>query len=72
MKHPNIVASYDVFEDGDRAYLVMEYVDGEDLATLLLANPLPDSTLVLKVLRQMADALDYTHARGTRKPLLTS
>ena len=64
LKHPNIVGIYDVFEDAGRAYLVMEYVEGESLATRLKSNPLPDVTAMLKVLSQMADALDYTHARG--------
>jgi serine/threonine-protein kinase len=64
LKHPNIVGIYDVFEDGGRAYVVMEYVEGESLATRLKNSPLPDASALLKVLRQMADALDYTHARG--------
>jgi serine/threonine-protein kinase len=64
LKHPNIVAIYDVFEDAGRAYVVMEYIEGESLATRLRSNPFPDVSAMLKVLRQMADALDYTHARG--------
>ena len=64
LKHPNIVAIYDVFEDADRAYVVMEYIEGDSLAARLKNNPLPDASGMLKVLRQMADALDYTHARG--------
>ena len=64
LKHPNIVGIYDVFEDSGRAYVVMEYIEGDSLATRLKNNPLPDVTAMLKVLRQMADALDYTHARG--------
>jgi len=64
LKHPNIVAIYDVFEDGGRAYVVMEYIDGESLAARLKSNPFPDVSSMLKVLRQVADALDYTHARG--------
>ena len=64
LKHPNIVSVYDVFEDGGRAYVVMEYVEGDTLAARLKANPLPDAAMILKVLRQMADALDYTHSRG--------
>ena len=64
LKHPNIVSIHDVFEDGGRAYVVMEYVEGDSLSARLKANPLPDAAMILKVLRQMADALDYTHARG--------
>jgi len=64
LKHPNIVAVYDVFEEGGRAYVVMEYVEGDSLSARLKANPLPEAAIILEVLRQMADALDYTHARG--------
>jgi len=64
LKHPNIVAIYDVFEDAGRAYVVMEYIEGDSLAARLKTNPMPDASAMLKVLTQMADALDYTHARG--------
>src|SRR5580700_5871868 len=64
LKHPNIVSIYDVFEDAGRAYVVMEYIEGQSLAELLKINPKPNPTDMLKVLGQMADALDYTHSRG--------
>ena len=64
LKHPNIVSIYDVFEDGGQAYVVMEYVEGESLSARLKANPLPGAGVLLQVVRQMADALDYTHSRG--------
>ncbi|MGB7761362.1 MAG: serine/threonine-protein kinase [Bryobacteraceae bacterium] len=64
LKHPNIVSVHDVFEDGGRAYVVMEYVEGESLSARLRTNPLPDAATTISVLRQMAEALDYTHARG--------
>jgi serine/threonine protein kinase/lipoprotein NlpI len=64
LKHPNIVAVYDIFDDGTRAYVVMEYVEGASLAAQLQANPLPGPELTLKVLTQMAAALDYTHSQG--------
>ena len=64
LKHPNIVAIYDIFEDADRAYVVMEYIEGESLAARLKNNPMPDTSGMLKILQQMANALDYTHARG--------
>jgi len=64
LKHPNIVSIHDVFEDGERAYVVMEYIEGDSLAARLKANPLPNAATILQVLGQMADALDYTHSRG--------
>ena len=64
LKHPNIVAIYDVFEENGRAYVVMEYIAGESLAARLKNGPPLDSSGCLKMLQQTADALDYTHARG--------
>ena len=64
LSHPNIVSVYDVLEEGNFGYLVMEYVAGESLASYLARTPLPDTPFVLRVLREMASALDYTHARG--------
>ncbi|MBW3597754.1 MAG: protein kinase, partial [Planctomycetes bacterium] len=39
--HPNIVAAYDAGEDRGLHFLVMEYVEGRDLATQLKEGPLP-------------------------------
>jgi serine/threonine-protein kinase len=64
LSHPNIVAVFDVFEEGDSAYLVLEYVPGETLAATLNRTPVPDVAFTVRVLRAMASALDYTHARG--------
>lgn len=64
LSHPNIVSVYDVLEEGDFGYLVMEYIAGESLAARLARTPLPDTPFIARVLREMASALDYTHARG--------
>src|SRR5580658_7133976 len=64
LSHANIVGVYDVVEDGDCACIVMEYVDGENLASYLSRNPVADSQFTIHVIRAMAAALDYTHKRG--------
>lgn len=64
LAHPGIVSVYDVLQESDMAYLVMEYIPGESLAAVLKKNPHPDAAFTVRVLHQMADALDYTHARG--------
>lgn len=62
--HPHIVTIYDVGCDGERPYLVMEYVAGGSLQRLLAgAAPLAlEQSVVL--LRQLGDALDAAHAKG--------
>jgi tetratricopeptide (TPR) repeat protein len=64
LMHPNIVGIYDVVVEGDRACVVMEYIAGEDLAAYLSRNPVADPQFTVQVIRAMAAALDYTHARG--------
>jgi serine/threonine protein kinase/Tfp pilus assembly protein PilF len=64
LSHPNIVGIYDVVVEGDCACVVMEYIAGEDLAAYLSRNPVADPQFTVQVIRAMASALDYTHARG--------
>src|SRR5262249_36179751 len=64
LKHPNIVSIHDIFEDGHRAFVVMEYIQGESLSSWLKKNPKPAPAMTLKILAQVADALDHTHERG--------
>jgi serine/threonine-protein kinase len=62
--HPNVVAVYDVVPDGDRPFLVMELVEGRDLAVLLAERgPLP-CALVARIGAQAARALDAAHNVG--------
>jgi len=64
LSHPNIVAVFDVIEEPNSAYVVMEYVDGESLASRLRRIGRPEPAATMRVLREMASALDYTHERG--------
>jgi eukaryotic-like serine/threonine-protein kinase len=62
--HPNVVAIYDVGEDAGRAYLVMELVDGGDLASLLtVRGPLPVGDVV-RIGDQALAALAALHGHG--------
>jgi len=64
LSHAHIVGVYDIVEEGDCACIVMEYVDGENLASYLVRNPVADSQFTVHVIRAMASALDYTHSRN--------
>lgn len=63
LNHPNICTLHDVGSQNGTEYLVMEYVDGESLAQRLAKGPLPIDQ-VLKVGREIADALDRAHRSG--------
>lgn len=65
IKHPNIV---DVIDTGktpiNLPYFVMEYLDGQDLAQLLANEPRLPIDRVLKIAKQIADALSAAHEQG--------
>jgi TolB-like protein/Tfp pilus assembly protein PilF len=63
LTHPNIAAVYDVLEQNNRTFIVMEYVEGISLAAHLAAGPLPTSA-VRDIGRQIASALTAAHAQG--------
>jgi serine/threonine protein kinase/Flp pilus assembly protein TadD len=64
LSHPNVVNVHDIIESGDTTYLVMEYIAGETLAARMQRPPAPDTAWLLRVLRDIAAALDYTHRKG--------
>ncbi len=64
LSHPGIVSVYDFGTDDAGPYLVMELVDGEDLAALLRRNgPLPPRQAA-RLVAEVARALDAAHDRG--------
>jgi len=61
LAHPNIVSVLDFSRDPeDRLFLVMEYVDGKDLASVLTAGPIAPSVAIFIVV-EMLRGLGYAH-----------
>jgi serine/threonine-protein kinase len=64
LNHPNIVGCLDVGVINNMNYIAMEYVDGEDAETMLQKLGKFPESLVLKIARQMASALEAASAKG--------
>jgi serine/threonine protein kinase len=64
LSHPGIVTIYDVEQQGDLAYIAMEYVDGPTLDQLLSQGGSIAPTQLFSILGQTAAALDYAHQKG--------
>jgi CheY-like chemotaxis protein len=64
LNHPNIVSVYDFGElDQDLMYLVMEYVEGTDVANVLRTNGMT-LPLTMMILPQICHALEHAHSKG--------
>src|SRR5499426_700034 len=63
LNHPHICALFDVGQDEDTFYLVMEFLEGESLADRLQKGPL-NADLVCRFGVEIADALDSAHRQG--------
>lgn len=62
LSHPNIVSIYDVGQDGDIYYIVMEYVNGSTLKKLIKENDGPlDLLHSIDIAKQVCKALDHAH-----------
>lgn len=64
LRHPNIVDVYDVGQDGDIHYIVMEYVEGRDLKQTILVNGALPIEQAVTIARAVTDALAAAHAIG--------
>ena len=64
LSHPNIVNVYDVGEDGKVHYIVMEYIDGQNLKEIIKNEGTLDEYTSLDITKQIAMALSAAHKKG--------
>ena len=62
--HPNIITTFDFGFDGDRLYIVMEYIDGADLKTIINQNNPLGISKALDYLLQASNGLGFAHQSG--------
>lgn len=61
LRHPNIVQGIDVGSDEDTYYMAMEYIDGPTIGELVRRGGAMDERRALRILVQVAEALEYAH-----------
>ena len=64
LNHPNIVVAYDIDNEGDVHYIVMEYVDGLDLQQLVKRDGPTDASTAADLIAQAARGLEHAHTKG--------
>ncbi len=63
LSHQNIITVYDAGKIEDNHYIIMEYIDGGDLATLIAKNSLTFEQKIT-IVKQIAVALGYSYSKG--------
>jgi serine/threonine protein kinase len=61
LNHPNIVHVHDFAEQGEVAYLVMEYIQGKELRSFFDAGEKFDAAEVVRIMGELLDALHFAH-----------
>jgi len=64
LSHPNIVTAFDADQAGDFHFMVMEYVDGVDLAATVKNGGALPIAKACDAIRQAAIGLQYAHEQG--------
>jgi tetratricopeptide (TPR) repeat protein/tRNA A-37 threonylcarbamoyl transferase component Bud32 len=64
LNHPNVAGIYDVIEDGDDIFLIMEYVEGTPLRSVLLGKKEFSTDEYLKLAIQGVEGLSAAHEKG--------
>jgi len=64
LDHRNIVRAYDIDNVDDIHYMVMEYVEGRDLQTLVTEEGVLDYPQAADYIRQAAEGLEHAHQAG--------
>jgi serine/threonine-protein kinase len=64
LNHPNIVQAFDVGQAGEFHYFVMEYVEGQTVHDLIVANKRFNEQEALDIAVSVAEALEHAHQKG--------
>jgi DNA-directed RNA polymerase subunit RPC12/RpoP len=64
LEHPNLVRIYDAGEESGIPYIVMEFIEGQDLATLLDRRGFLPTTQALDIVLDIASVLAFAHSHG--------
>lgn len=64
LNHPNIVQAFDVGNEGDMYYFVMEYVEGRSVHDDIVTHKRYKESEAIEIAIQIAEALEHAHERG--------
>jgi len=64
LDHPNVIKLFEVYEDQNHYYLVMEYLSGGDIFQRFQREPLVNESFIAEVFYKVIMAINYCHSIG--------
>lgn len=65
LNHPNIVKTYEYFDNGNTVFIVMELIEGEALIEYIVKNfKTLTETMIANIMYQLLSALNFLHING--------
>jgi serine/threonine-protein kinase len=64
LKHANIIRAFDAGVDGDKYYIIMDFIDGKTLKHIITINKALPVNFVVSVAKKLCLALEYAHVKG--------
>jgi 5'-AMP-activated protein kinase, catalytic alpha subunit len=64
IRHPNIIQLYQIIENKDELYLIMEYASAGELFDYIVRNGKVDHVTAAKFFAMILDAVEYLHDQG--------
>jgi serine/threonine-protein kinase len=64
LEHPNIVTIYDLWEENDKAFIAMEFVDGAELKEVLVSLGTLEPVEAALIVIEICGALSFAHSKG--------
>jgi serine/threonine-protein kinase len=64
LRHPSLVTIYEMNMDAPEPYIVLDYIEGNNIRSLINSGRLLSNQEAMKLLKEQASALSYIHGRG--------
>ena len=64
LQHSSIVTIHDIVATPDRGFIIMEFIEGQSLESMLASRSRLELSTAVRIISQLASALDYAHERN--------
>ncbi|KAJ6247818.1 protein kinase [Anaeramoeba flamelloides] len=64
LNHPNLIELYEIFEDDDNWYIVMEYIRGGELFDYVIKEKKVQESIARKFFAQIVSGISYCHSKN--------